>query len=202
MVKDATGDLVLLPGFGAVALHLPAGWRTAYRRRVMTQNVPLRLPPVDYIGRITAQYAGLGYGEYRWLHSETPPPWTPLEKPISQCRVGLIATGGVYAAGQTAFHYRDDTTYRAIPTDVDVSTLRATHFAYDVTDARSDINCVFPIDGLRTMRDSGEIGELGPNAYTLMGGIYSTRRVREELIPELAKRCVADELDAVLLVPV
>ena len=38
--------------------------------------------------------------------------------------------------------------------------------------------------------------------YTLMGGIYSTRKVRTELIPELAKRCVADELDAVLLVPV
>ena len=85
---------------------------------------------------------------------------------------------------------------------MDTSQLRATHFAYDLTDARSDINCVFPIEALRTLRDSGEIGELGPNAYTLMGGIYSTRRVHEELIPELAKRCVADELDVVLLVPV
>ena len=166
------------------------------------QDVAARQPPIEYIPRITAQYIGLGYGEYRWTHSETPPPWAPLDKPISECRVGLIATGGIYAAGQTAFHYRDDTTYRAIPTDIDTSELRATHFAYDVTDARSDINCVFPIDTLRAMADSGEIGELGPNAYTLMGGIYSTRRVREELIPELAKRCVADELDVVLLVPV
>ncbi|WP_419840945.1 glycine/sarcosine/betaine reductase selenoprotein B family protein [Candidatus Poriferisodalis sp.] len=167
-----------------------------------TTAVAARKPPVDYIPRITAQYVGLGYGEYRWVHSEIPPPWAPLAKPMSQCRLGLIATGGVYAAGQTAFHYRDDTTYRAIPTDVDTAQLRATHFAYDLTDARADINCVFPIDALRALRDSGEIGELGPNAYTLMGGIYSTRRVREELIPELAKRCLADELDAVLLVPV
>ena len=175
---------------------------TTYRRSVSEQNAAARKPPVEYIPRITAQYIGLGYGEYRWVHSETPPPWTPLTKPISECRVGLIVTGGVYVAGQTAFHYRDDTTYRAIPTDVDTSQLRATHFAYDLTDARSDINCVFPIKALRTLRDSGEIGELGPNAYTLMGGIYSTRRVHEELIPELAKRCVADELDVVLLVPV
>jgi len=181
---------------------LPGAVPTAYRRSVSTQTVAARQPPVEYIPRITAQYIGLGYGEYRWVHSETPPPWTPLTKPISECRIGLIATGGVYAVGQTAFHYRDDTTYRAIPTDVDTSDLRATHFAYDLTDARSDINCVFPIEALRALRDSGEIGELGPNAYTLMGGIYSTRRVREELIPALAKRCVADELDVVLLVPV
>jgi D-proline reductase (dithiol) PrdB len=161
-----------------------------------------RQPPVEYIPRITAQYAGLGYGEYQWTRSEEPPPWVPLAKPMSQSRLGFIATGGIYAAGQTAFHYKDDTSYRAIPTDVDTSTLRATHFAYDLTDARDDINVVFPIDSLRSLVASGEVGELGANAYTLMGGIYSTRRVREELIPELVQRCLDDELDVVLLVPV
>ncbi len=35
-----------------------------------------------------------------------------------------------------------------------------------------------------------------------MGGIYSTRRVREELIPALVDRVLADEVDVVLLVPV
>lgn len=169
------------------------------RSGAMTQP---RQPPVDYINRITAQYAGLGYGEYRWQHSKTPPAWVPLAQPISQSRLGLIATGGIYATGQTAFHHKDDTSYRAIATDVETSQLRATHFAYDLTDARSDINCVFPIDPLRELAALGEIGELGPNSYTLMGGIYSTRRVHEELIPELVKRCCQDALDAVLLVPV
>lgn len=161
-----------------------------------------RQAPVDYIPRITAQYSGLGYGEYKWLHSEEPPAWEPLKKPISESRLGLIATGGVYVTGQTAFHYKDDTSYRAIPMDVDTDDLRATHFAYDLTDARDDINVVYPIDALRSMAAAGEIGELGPNGYTLMGGIYSTRRVREELIPNLVQRCLDDELDVVLLVPV
>ncbi len=165
----------------------------------MTQQ---QLPPVDYIPRITAQYKGLGYGEYRWVHSDTAPPWTALSKPLSQARLGVIATGGIYAAGQTAFHYKDDTTYRAIPTDTPTEALRATHFAYDLTDAREDINCVLPIDALRDAVSSNAIAELGPNTYTLMGGIYSTRRVTEELIPELVKRCHEDALDAVLLVPV
>ena len=122
--------------------------------------------------------------------------------PISESRLGIIATGGVYASGQTAFHYKDDTSYRSIPMDVDTAELRATHFAYDLTDARQDINVVYPIDALRQLRDEGVIGELGPSGYTLMGGIYSTRRVREELIPNLVQRCLDDELDVVLLVPV
>ena len=161
-----------------------------------------RQPPVDYIPRITAQNSGLGYGEYRWLESEEAPNWVPLSKPLSESKLGLICTGGIYVTGQTAFHFKDDTTYRAIPTDVDTSELRATHFAYDLTDARKDINVVFPIEQLRTMINENSLGSLASNAYTLMGGIYSTRRVIEELIPALVDRVLADEVDVVLLVPV
>jgi hypothetical protein len=35
-----------------------------------------------------------------------------------------------------------------------------------------------------------------------MGGIYSARRVRDELAPALADRLQNDEVDAALLVPV
>ena len=168
----------------------------------MPTNYQRLQPPVDYIPRITAQYSGLGYGEYQWLESQNAPAWTPLTKPLSDSKVGLICTGGIYAAGQTAFHFKDDTTYRAISTDVDVEDLRATHFAYDLTDARKDINVVFPVEQLRTMVDEGVIDSIASDAYTLMGGIYSTRRVREELIPALVDRVLADEVDVVLLVPV
>ena len=168
----------------------------------MPTNYQRLQPPVDYIPRITAQYSGLGYGEYQWLESQNAPAWTPLTKPLSDSKVGLICTGGIYAAGQTAFHFKDDTTYRTIPTDVDVEDLRATHFAYDLTDARKDINVVFPVEQLRTMVDEGVIDSIAPDAYTLMGGIYSTRRVTEELIPALVQRVIEDEVDVVLLVPV
>ena len=168
----------------------------------MTTTPQSLQPPVDYIPRITAQYSGLGYGEYRWLESEEAPAWTPLSKPISESKLGLICTGGIYASGQTAFHFKDDTSYRAISTDVDLTELRATHFAYDLTDARKDINVVFPLEQLRSMIDEGALGSLAPHAYTLMGGIYSTRRVTEELIPALVQRVIEDEVDVVLLVPV
>ena len=161
-----------------------------------------RQPPIRYIDRTRAQYDALGYGSYQWAHNPEPPPMAVLPGPLSELRVGMVASGGIYAAGQTAFTYKDDVTYRAIPADVPTAELRATHFAYDLTDARRDINVVFPIDALRAIAADGEIGELAPHLFTCMGGIYSQRRVLEELGPALVERCRRDHIQAVLLVPV
>ena len=158
--------------------------------------------PVDYIARTRQQYAELGYPPYRWVHNEGRPPFTPLNKPLSQCRLGLVASGGIYRTGQEAFHYRDDFSFRVIPADTPTSELRATHFAYDLRDARSDPNSVFPLETLRNLAAEGRIGELGANAYAFMGGIYSVRLVRERLAPAIAERLQKDEVDVALLVPV
>jgi D-proline reductase (dithiol) PrdB len=125
-----------------------------------------------------------------------------LPKPLSKCRLGLIASGGIYVTGQVAFHYKDDTSYRVIPTDVNTADLRATHFAYDLTDARSDANVVFPIAPLRQLVKEGVIGALADSAFTFMGGVYSARRVQEDLAPQLTERLLAQQVDALLLVPV
>ena len=158
--------------------------------------------PVKYIERIREKYAALGFDSYSWVVNGDPPPWQPLLKLLSECRVGLIASGGIYIAGQVAFHYKDDVSFRVIPKDVKTSDLRVTHFAYDFTDARQDPNVVFPIDTLRTLEREGVIGELADAAYTFMGGIYSARRVREELAPQLKDRLLADQVDVALFVPV
>jgi len=164
--------------------------------------MPGRQPPVRYIDRTRAQYGALGYGEYAWVHETGAPPFTPLGKPIAESRLGVVASGGIYVHGQTAFTFKDDTTYRAIPATIDSSELRATHFAYDLTDARRDINCVLPVDTLRGLVDEGAVGSLAPSLLTCMGGIYSSRRVREELAPALVQRCLDDGVQVLLLVPV
>jgi len=164
--------------------------------------VPSTRPPIDYIERTRAQYSALGYPEYRWVRSGTPAPFVPVEKPLAASRLGLIGSGGVYVAGQVAFHHADDLSYRVIATDTPTDRLRTSHFAYDQTDARSDPNVVFPLDVLRGLVGEGVIGELAGSAYSFMGGIYSSRRVRDVLAPELARRVVEDQVDLVLLVPV
>ena len=158
--------------------------------------------PVDYIARTREQYDALGYPAYSWVHNDDTPPFAELDKPLSECRVGLIASGGIYEEGQIAFHFKDDFSYREIDTTVDTERLRATHFAYDLTDARRDPNVVFPLDTLRHAVNEGWIGALSPRAYTFMGGIYSARKVRDILAPALADRVLNDEVDVVLLVPV
>jgi len=158
--------------------------------------------PVDYISRIHEKYAHEGYPPYQWVVNPDPPPWQPLRRPLAESRLGLVASGGIYVTGQVAFHYKDDMSFRVIPTDVKTTDLRATHFAYDLTDARQDPNVVFPIDTLRGLVSAGVIGALAAHAYTFMGGIYSARRVREELAPQLTERLLAERVDAVLFVPV
>jgi D-proline reductase (dithiol) PrdB len=158
--------------------------------------------PVRYIERIQQLYQRLGYPAYRWAVNESTPPWTPVTKPLSECRLMLIASGGIYLAGQVAFHYKDDTSYRVIPKDAPMSALRATHFAYDTANARRDLSCVFPLETLRRLVAEGFLGELAAHAYTFMGGIYSTRRVATELAPALVARALEEKADLVLLVPV
>ena len=165
-------------------------------------RVPEPDNPVDYIARTREQYDKLGYPPYQWVRNAAPPPFAPLAKPLAEAKVGLVASGGIYRSGQVAFHYRDDFSLREIPADTAPDELRATHFAYDLTDARRDPNAVFPLATLRNLADEGRIGGLAPHAYTFMGGIYSVRKVRDRLAPAIADRLQRDEVDLAILVPV
>jgi len=157
---------------------------------------------VEYIALTRNMYAKEGYESYKWVYNSDPPPWRTLEKPLKECRLGLIASGGIYVSGQVAFHFKDDASFRAIPNTVNTADLRTAHFAYDQTDARRDPNVVFPIDTLRRLVKEKAIGSLTEHSYTFMGGIYSSRKVRDGLAGLLAERLLAEKADAVLLVPV
>jgi len=161
-----------------------------------------RRPPVDHIVRTRDLYSGLGHDPYRWVRNDGSPPWTELRKPLRECRVGLVGSGGVYRAGQVAFHRREDIALRVMDRSVPVSELRTRHLAYDQADARIDPNVVFPVDTLHALAAEGVIGELSPRAYAFMGGIYSARRVRDVLAPEISRRLAEDQVDLALLVPV
>ncbi len=158
--------------------------------------------PIKYISVLTDLYSTRGYAPYRWVINAKPPPWQPLSKALSESRLGLVASGGIYVTGQKAFHYKDDSSFRIIPTTVDTKNLRATHFAYDLTHARRDINSVFPLDNLHRLAKDGVIGKLADHAFTFMGAIYSTRKVKEILAPALVKHLLKEKVDVVLFVPV
>ncbi len=160
------------------------------------------LPPVDYIALTRDRYDALGYPPYQWAEPTEPPPWTPLVRPLADCTVALIGSGGAYREGQVAFHWKDDTGLREIPSAEPAADIRITHFAYDLEPARADPNIVFPVDRLHELVDEGVIGGLAPTALGCMGGIYSARRATEELAPAVVAAVLAMDVDLALLVPV
>ena len=164
--------------------------------------MPNTRPPIDQIALTRARYDALGYPPYAWVHSDTPPAFAPLRKPVSESRLTLLGSGGLYVEGQVAFHHKDDLSFRVIDTATPTAQLRTSHFAYDQTDARADPNVVFPKDTLQRLVRRGLLGELAQRAYAFMGGIYSSRKVRDLLAPALVERIRADKPDLVLLVPV
>lgn len=128
-----------------------------------------------------------------------PIPWTPLSKPLPECKVALISTGGVHLHHDRPFHVDGDASYRVIPKNTPVADLAISHQAYDKSDALRDINLVFPIERLRELAAEGIIGSLADEHYGfgLMGSA-------KKLLPsqkEVAERVKEAGVDLTLLVP-
>ena len=101
--------------------------------------------PIAYIQRTQERYAA--FAPYKWaINAEAP--WTPLAKPIRDCRLAVITSGGFYLPGQEPF-VDNDTSFRVIPKNVDLRELKIHHHGYRDADADRDPNCVFPMDRLR-----------------------------------------------------
>lgn len=133
-------------------------------------------------------------------------PWAPFKEDISQCKVALVTTAGVHLKGQPPFDMEDidgDFSFREIPGDVTIADLMITHKYYDHSDADKDINIVFPIERLREMAETGEIGGVAPRHYGFMGHIVKGKidGLIREAAPEVAKRLTDDGADFVLLTP-
>ena len=158
--------------------------------------------PVRYIEAITRRYQSLGFDPYRWFQAETPPALTRLEKPLGESRLGVLSTSGAYVAGQVAYHYKDDTSLRAIPKGTPTENLRFAHLTENYLESsRRDPNSTLPVDVLRAIEADGEVGEVADDLISCMGAVYSQRRVREELIPAVEERFRRQQVDAALLIP-
>jgi D-proline reductase (dithiol) PrdB len=154
--------------------------------------------PVGYIPRTRELYSD--YTPYQWVVNTDTPPWTPLAKPISRCKVALMSSGGILYRDQPRFHH-EDASYRLIPKNATQDDLDVWHFGYRTEDAQADHNCVFPLARMRELEAEGVIGELSDPGYSFMGGIYSSRKVRDELAPRIADELKNAHVDAFYLVP-
>ena len=155
--------------------------------------------PVAYIERTRELYSD--FKPYRWVdNSNQPIPFTPLTKPLSECRIALISSGGMMYRDQPRFH-REDASYRRIPKNARREDLSVWHFGYPTRDAELDPNCVLPLEPMRELEAAREIGALVDPVFSFMGGVYSARKIRDELAPQILDELRRAHADAFFLVP-
>ncbi|WP_246938714.1 glycine/sarcosine/betaine reductase selenoprotein B family protein [Bacillus pinisoli] len=138
------------------------------------------------------------------LQYATNAPWTPFTKKITESKVTLISTAGVYVKGETPFtdHYGlGDPSYREIPLETPLSQLDHFHEHYDHTNAYKDINCIFPIERLKELVDQKFIKSLTPNHYSFMGYVPIPHPLTTRTTPDLVKKLVMQGTDLAILVP-
>ena len=121
---------------------------------------------------------------------------------LSKRRVAIVTTAGLHRRDDANFQL-SDLSYRVIPGDVDLSELVMTQSSvnYDRSGWQEDVNVVFPMDRLRELAASGEIGAIADYHYAFNGAGQEPAAF-EPTGREVAGLLKADRVDAALLVPV
>ena len=146
-----------------------------------------------------------------WIKIEAPRdiPWTPLSRPLSDCTVALISSGGIALKtdhpfdqeGERQNPWWGDPSYRLIPRGTCAKDIRVYHQHIDPSFAEQDLNCLLPIDRLEEMAEAGLVGRAAQSHYSFMGYILDPEELLEKSIPEIVDRLHAEEVDVVVLVP-
>ena len=163
--------------------------------------------PIPYLQRTRDYYQALGYGApYEWAHF-VDAPFRALAKPLARCRVALITTAAPYRPelgdqGPGAPYNARAKFYDVYSGDTAIDPdLRISHVAIDREHTTAeDQRTWFPLPALRAAAAAGRIGVVAPRFH----GAPTNRSQRTTLQvdgPEIVARCLADAVDAALLVP-
>ena len=135
--------------------------------------------------------------------------WSPgarFQKPLSAARVAVVTTAALFRPDQLPFDVSQrggDCSYRIIPADTDLSSLRMGHRsdAFDGSGVSADANLALPLERLNGLAELGVIGSVAPRHLSFMGSIAAPGRLIAHTAPEAARLLLEDAVDAVLLTP-
>ncbi|MCX8062854.1 MAG: glycine/sarcosine/betaine reductase selenoprotein B family protein [Anaerolineales bacterium] len=141
-------------------------------------------------------------------------PWTPLPKPLNECRLSLITTAGLYRTDlQPPFDTErelseptwGDPSFRPIPTNSLLELIGVSHLHVNPQPILQDLNVVFPLLRMQELVAEGIIGSFATQAFSLMGyqGFPPNPRTwLERSAPQIAADLRAESVDALILTPV
>lgn len=137
-------------------------------------------------------------------------PWAPFKKPLAECNLAMVSTGGFYLEGDEPFDVdsaRGDAGFRTIPSNSAGEKIKVAHTHYSHARVNEDLNVLFPIDRLRELAESKVIGKLSRNFYSFgFGGNLTREFIGGEdgsggSAHKLVEKLKADDVDCVLMVP-
>lgn len=126
-------------------------------------------------------------------------PWTPFKKRLSESKVAVMTTGGIYVEGQQPFDTDGDWSFREIPLDTPLDQLRVAHTRYDTTGVADDVDSVLAMHRLLDLEAEGIVGEAQTPTYSFMGYIPDPSGLIEVTGPEVAARLKEDGVDGVVI---
>lgn len=137
-------------------------------------------------------------------------PWTPLAKPLSECRVALVSSAGIARRDQEPFDQelerRDpwwsDQSWRPIPLDTTEDDVGIYHLHIDPRFGEQDLDCVMPLRRLQELHVEGIVGGVAATHYSFMGYILEPRELLTSTAPAIADGMAQEGVDVALLVPV
>ena len=162
---------------------------------------------VRYIDRTRDDYLRQGYEKpYEWAHFEDVP-FTPLKKPLKDCRVGLLGTSELAVRfdperEKNPISEEDFRGVYLIPASTPAEKLYSRTLSFDRHATHlDDAGAYYPLDRLREAVDDGRIGSMPERVYGAYNN-YSQRKVMTQEAPKALAYAREDSLDAVILVPI
>lgn len=144
---------------------------------------------------------------------DLPVPWSPLTKPLSECKFSPVTSGGLYVkTQQDPFDLNrerreprwGDPSFRTIPMDINSPEITVSHLPVNTTYVEQDINVLLPVNRMQELVRDGTIGSVANHAYSFMGyqGYPPDTTVWESTyVPRVIDNLLAETVDCVLLTP-
>ena len=155
---------------------------------------------ISYMDLSREYYAAYGYTKpYKWMH-HAHVPFTRLEKPLAECRVGLMTTTDLeklpgenkmerHLLRKVYAHAVEDAPEHFYTQDLQ----------WDQETTHTDDNESFmPLNRLAEKAAAGKIGSASPRFYGAMTD-YSQGKTSQKSAPKILQYCQEDGVDALIL---
>lgn len=129
-------------------------------------------------------------------------------KPLHKSKIAIITTAGFSIKNnQPPFDENvrgGDWSYRKIPNTVKKDELIENHRSstFDHFGIVENPFSVLPIPHLKSLLDDNLIGSVNHRHFSVMGSITAPGRFIKQTIPKIVEKCIQDNIDLVLLIPV